>query len=420
VLSYPAGLWACWHYADRPTARRAALAGLIIGAASLLRYDTGLYLGSAWAVTLMVVHRRPSTPLFRDAGVSFAVAAALFAPLLLWLLSIGGLADAIDQITSYARIERARSALFEWSRLGDGDGWRQVWFAIMRRGPAAGFVYIAAVLLIPVSMAVALSRRFASGLPANTVGLPHVAAAATLCALLTVFVLRDPLPARFGGVLHVVCVLATTLALQTRHRAARLANILAVSVMTAAVAYAGELNQRREYERLANDPRLYIDQILAQGPMLRTLPPSLGLLPGGDRLRSLAWYLRQCTPPSEPVMVTWFAPQTYYFAQRPFAGGIWAFFGDHWNSDARQRQVIARMRQRPPSIVVLDLEDGGLDGYALIAQYVSREYRVGGSTDFDMPRGDGRFQVMVPADSRWAGRDPVWRLPCHRISSASP
>jgi hypothetical protein len=55
-------------------------------------------------------------------------------------------------------------------------------------------------------------------------------------------------------------------------------------------------------------------------------------------------------------------------------------------------------------------------GYLLIAEHLQRAYRVGGSTDFDLRR-DPRFQILVPAASQWAGRDPVWRLPCHSAAT---
>lgn len=421
VLSYPTGLWACWHYADRPSARRAAASGLIIGFAALLRYDTALYLGSAWAVTLLSVHRCASRPLFRDAAVSLAAAGCLAVPVLLWLHSMVGLPDAIDQIASYARIERNRSQLFEWTAILQDGVAREAWTQIMRRGPAAGFVYVGIAMLVPLAIAITVARRSRSTGHSDAIDMPHVLAAATLCALLGVFVLRDPLPARFGGVLPIVCVLAACAAgpQPSRRWSARTVTAIVACGMAIAVWQAGEIPERIRNMGLERGPKPFLAGTRARLSMLPAKPPALGLMPGGDRSRSLAWYLRQCTRPDDAVMVTWFGPHFYYFAQRRFAGGIWAFFGDHWVSDGRQRQVIARMRQRPPAIVVVDRDRDFSAVYALIAEYLHQEYRVAGRTDFDL-RQDPRFQIHVPVNSTWDTRDPVWRLPCRSNSPVSP
>ena len=44
VLFYPVGLWGCWRYIDRPTARSIVVVAAIVVLGGLCRYDTAVYL----------------------------------------------------------------------------------------------------------------------------------------------------------------------------------------------------------------------------------------------------------------------------------------------------------------------------------------------------------------------------------------
>ena len=58
VLFYPLGIALCWHYIDRPSARRAVALGAGIAIGALFRYDTGVYIGCGAVVAAMVLHWR--------------------------------------------------------------------------------------------------------------------------------------------------------------------------------------------------------------------------------------------------------------------------------------------------------------------------------------------------------------------------
>lgn len=414
VLSYPIGLWACWYFADFPTRWRSALAGFVIGFTALLRYDTALYLGSAWTVTLLTVHRSDIRLLVRHAGISALAAACLGIPVLWWLHSLSGLPDVIDQISSYAQIERRRTQLFDWSRIGDDRFAADVWTGVMRRGRAGGYLFIGIVMLVPLSIGMSLFRHLRSRPHPGRIVVPHVLSAAVLCGLVATFVLRDPLAARFGGVLPIACVLAACVVGPVRYGIQRTATLALACGVVICVVLAGEIRERVDDLDLERGPVAALTRVRSRWSMLRASPPALGLMPGGDRSRSLAWYLRNCAGVGETVMVTWFGPQIYYFAQRPFGGGAWAFFGGHWNSGHRQQQIVARMRMRPPSLVILDRDNSASfrTVYPIVDAYLRQQYRVGGQTDFDLRR-DSRFDILVHVDSlAWDARDPVWGLPC--------
>jgi hypothetical protein len=178
---------------------------------------------------------------------------------------------------------------------------------------------------------------------------------------------------------------------------------------------AGEIDR---FERLwLGGPAQVAGVGASQARMLTELPPALGIMPGGAIMRSIAWYFRQCTPPNAPVMAIWFSPHVYYFAQRPFAGGMWAYFGNHWSQPDRQAQVVQRLRLRPPVVVVRDrIRYGGFeDSHRLIAEYLNREYRRAGSTSFE--RGvPPTYDVLIPRESKWSALDPVWGLPCAPVA----
>jgi hypothetical protein len=135
-------------------------------------------------------------------------------------------------------------------------------------------------------------------------------------------------------------------------------------------------------------------------------------MPSGA-VRELAWYLRRCTPADAPVLVNWFAPEVYYFAQRPFAAGMVVFFGEHWVD--RQAQMLEWMRRRPPSLIVLQrgnrLDFNG--DYPLLAEDIERRYQSAGSTAFQLElRDEPQYDVLVPRGTAISQRESTWNLPC--------
>ena len=82
--------------------------------------------------------------------------------------------------------------------------------------------------------------------------------------------------------------------------------------------------------------------------------------PGSTGLRALTRYVFDCTSPSDRVLVTWFAPEVFYYAERGFAGGQVSLFRDFdatdvsgWHaSPAEQRLTVERMQGQSVPIIL--------------------------------------------------------------------
>ena len=122
-----------------------------------------------------------------------------------------------------------------------------------------------------------------------------------------------------------------------------------------------------------------------------------------------AKYVRACTPPDEPLLVLWFAPDLYYYADRPFAGRFGFYMEGYWASPLQQRLNIEALERSRPAIALM--EDGrdvtDLYTFPLVLDFLAREYReVGRVTSYDgnpirvFVRGD-RQPTGIYADRGW-------------------
>jgi hypothetical protein len=123
-----------------------------------------------------------------------------------------------------------------------------------------------------------------------------------------------------------------------------------------------------------------------------------------------ARYVRECTAPTDRVLVTWFAPQLVFYAERGFAGGQVYLLPGWYSSPADQQLTIDRMaRQRVP--VVLEDNDADYRVYfSDVYDYVHQHY-----TEVE-PTSDGIAGVRVFVDRRLmpAGTYEPRGLPCFR------
>ena len=117
---------------------------------------------------------------------------------------------------------------------------------------------------------------------------------------------------------------------------------------------------------------------------------------GTGNLRALTRYLLDCTAPSDRVLVTWYEPDVFYYAERGFAGGQAYFERGSFGSVADQRLTIERMQQQSIPIIVgrRDQEDLFREGFPLVHDYVQTRYRLAAESTFG---GEHTFLVYVDA-----------------------
>jgi hypothetical protein len=149
-------------------------------------------------------------------------------------------------------------------------------------------------------------------------------------------------------------------------------------------------------------------QIADRISVLRRTPAALDLLPKGE-LQPTVEYLRDCTQPSDRVLVAWFAAEAYFFSGRGFAAGLPEVFGEHWSGLRYQRRSLDLLsRQSVP--VIVTLADQPMDHYEFLWNYVARRYRLA----YDGRLGPGpHINIWVEANRPVARRYGVQALPCY-------
>ena len=154
---------------------------------------------------------------------------------------------------------------------------------------------------------------------------------------------------------------------------------------------------------------------LAALPAAAAASPRSTFFPDDGALSGLAIYLRTCTAPDARVLLTWFAPEVFFFSERGFAGGMAVFLGAHWSSPADQQRTIALVEAQAVPIVILEAAslDDFRSTYDRVAAHLDAAYRHAGATSFGDPRvaNDG-YRVLIRRSLGDVPPDQERRLPC--------
>lgn len=104
-------------------------------------------------------------------------------------------------------------------------------------------------------------------------------------------------------------------------------------------------------------------------------------------------YLARCTRPGDRLLLTWFAPEYYLFAGRPFAAGQSQFFRQSFATDRDQVLMIARMRrQTVPFVLVNEAEHAEFSrAFPRVAAFLGEAYTVRAR----FPRDDDGTTIAV-------------------------
>ncbi len=424
-LFYPLGLLVCWRYIDSRATRDLAWMAAVAVVAGMFRYDNGLFVGICAVVAVGVVHMGEWSLVLRRLALLAGLSILLALPYTTFLQVNGGLVNAVDQMTTYARHEGARTHV---GRLPSGvlselritpsppppsDGSRESWRRRLRRRiPFIGAASVswssagasAAVYYLMIGLSIGalaiVSRTRVSDPQAERA---RIASAAAMSLLAVALVLREPVSARLGGVIAPSAVLAAW----AWHRGARLRVTRVVIAACVLATLAVATDWRWSYYRLRNVPltRSLLAGAVASPPPTRVLPK--------PRLAGLGDYLRRCTGPADRVFAGWFAPELYFCAGRAFAGGMVVTFGDHWSRADHQRRLVARLESE--SVPVVLLIEGARDSfrrwYTDVDDYLRANYHEAAALTFGDPDGT-LYAVLTRNGVRPAGEDPIFAIPC--------
>jgi hypothetical protein len=405
VLFYPLGILLGWRYVERPRPARiwAFAAGAV--AAGLFRYDNGVYLTAGMVVTLAIVHAGQWRLLGSRVTHLLLALICLAMPFLLLIQVQGGLADALDQMITYGRREAARTRLptqqFAFASPGsiasaaNADAFLSY---LVRLLPLAGMIW----LVLDVRAGRASRERTA-----------QLASLMTMCVCLNIFILRDPVGARFGGMAGPFAVLSAWIA----HRTWRDARIpiglprTVIVVLTAitvwSVSASAGWSQRIAAENLRPAHLVRVFHALTVSPVPRDAIANRAIL-------GLVSYLRECTAPGDRVLATWFAPDLYFYAQRGFTARSVALFGGHWSEPRfERRSVEALATQSVPVVLTRTGDKRFADEYPGITTFLREQYVLAGTSSFGDPDVEtGGYSVWVRRDRPFPRTYADTSLPC--------
>lgn len=346
-----------WNYLARPTFPRRVGLAVLVAAGALARPDHGVVIGLA--ALLAILSAGPDAVVLRARkALGFAaVTAAFLLPWLVFVQSAIGFLPYVRSILGFTGRKVDVGAL----------DWPPFPVALSGlTGPSGGldheaFLYYT-FLLLPIAGAVYLVRRRAAAAPMPDASrrLPVVI---LIAVCLNATLLRDPLRNRLADVAVPQAILAAWLlpaawrALQQsppwlqwaqRTGVAILAGLLTLSTLRlgAAADHVGDIPILR--------PSALFERAARVTWSLREIESSSGI-PKPMPLPPLVAYLRACTTPDDRVMYVGYAPETYFFAERAFAGGHVVFEGAYYDSPEEQALTISRLqRERVPIVAMRD------------------------------------------------------------------
>jgi hypothetical protein len=136
--------------------------------------------------------------------------------------------------------------------------------------------------------------------------------------------------------------------------------------------------------------------------------------PNDPALKEAVRFVRDCIAPSDRLLVTWFAPDAYFFAERLFAAGLSFFYTGFFTSEAAQRVALSRLAtERVPVVLTMAdyIEGTSPEEWPLIAGYLATEFRLAGRFESEETRG---IDVLVARHSAPNGQHGPSGLPCYR------
>ena len=317
-----------------------------------------------------------------------------------------------------------------------GAGWAT---ALLKRENAIAWMYLL-FTWVPLVVLVLLGAgwlRPSWGFGGGQMAAPVVVAAAVLGVATNQGFLRDPLDVRLADASAVTLILTAWLVGRVRPtllvRAAELTDrrrapwarsvVAATAILIAAMAAGatllsaaelGSLHRALEKTGVVEGPR-----VMAQG-VRRTIsdftaqPPIKGWLTSGDELRELkelTEYVRECTKPDDRLLLTWFAPEVYFYAERPFAAGLAFFYPGFFSSPAEEAVALARLKAQAVPIVITDVasyEQSFVHDHPLLAAHLAEQYAVAG----EVTAAEGRYRVLTDRRAAPVRVSSQWSLPC--------
>ena len=446
ILVYTAAVPVLWWLADRPGRRPLFWLAVITVGGFLFRHDHGVFVALATTAMLLMLTDVPWRERARHGLLYGVFVVALAAPYLLFIQVNGGVGSYIEQASSWANEERARTPI-QWPGLFDnpdgvsdearqGPPWRRA-SAVVRDNGTAWLYYLEIALPIFALAVLAISRdAFRSGWPR---AVPKIAIVALVGLLLNAGFLRSPLEARLAdpSVPHAILIawLAAALpqllvsrrswrpALQTWTVPVRVLVVVATIplVFILGSIFGNGLYGRLDDGYLVDGPRQTVARMRTVSQALRDQWDLSTWInqPNRPDLITLALYLDACTPPHARIFVRPYIPHVLALARRGFAAGHGDLRPGFFETPEAQAMALRRMRDQDVPVVLLEVDESLAnfrESFPVLTAYFDAAYETAGTHTFDDRFG---ITLLVRSDARQTGRYEPLGWPCLAGSDAT-
>jgi hypothetical protein len=378
------------QYVRQPRRRAIVLLAVWADVAVLLRHDLGIYAAVGTGVALAWTHW-PEWKSAMRVLVEFAVAVVVvMIPYVAFVQWAEGLPQHFHEALEFAKGEAHQRFLSPppFAFASDPRG-----LAAWSKIDSAVFLFYAAHLLAIAALVLLVARR-----ETRTERSPAIGAAFAMFVLYLVVVLRHPIDSRIQDVAALLAILGAWVIGDLGHRAlarrspgeggarrrpiAIAGLLLALAVTAGSVASLWDLGNigLRLRETRVTDGVDTMRRTLVGIKETGTEWPWQRFWPAGE-LPDAVRYLNACTTRDEAVLLTWAAPEYYYFAQRRFGAGHALFLPpDAFTTIDDQRLMLARIRaERVPVVLINETRRQEFaDAYGEVDRYLRQEYVTAG------------------------------------------
>jgi hypothetical protein len=307
---------------------------------------------------------------------------------------------------------------------------------VLRPDNAVPWLYYLVVGVPVLALLALLGRRLRGEGPPSEA--PTILSAALMCLLVSAS-LRDPLSDRLADVAAPPAIVAAWLlgqllmgsrslstgtwgrdfvggshrAFRTGVAAPRLARV-GITVSLIGLTALSVVNLSKVQQRIGLAAILFQDGEIVKHARellddLRTSPPIEAPRELSAERRELVRYVRACTRPTDRLLVTWFAPEIYFYADRPFAGRQVFWFSGYYSSREDQVRIVESLRASSVPIIIRRLDRrNDSQVFEHVIDYVEQHYA--------LPRGSrfasDSYQVLIDQRRTPTGHYEPLSLPC--------
>lgn len=430
LYSYPkvlvpvVALWLLHRYVTRPGRGWLIAMAIWTVTGALLRYDLGLYAAAGLATGVLLAHWGEPKRMATAAGSYILALAAAALPYALFVQLRQGIPSHLHETVEYTRNE-THALDFPWPAF---EALQPGATGALTVADSATFLFYAAYALaiVPILLLLATYKRQRR---------ETVAVVVALSAMLTAYlilVLRYPIDTRIqdlSGVLTVaggwtvveLCRIARVsiaaggpLRLAAAVSAAAMA-ILFTTAAAASVSVLGKVGEQFRETRVTDG----MNKVQERVAFIResgTVWPWDRFWPAGP-LPEAVRYLNACTDPLDRILLTWSAPEYYYFSRRGFAGGHAIPLPPRaFTSEDDQRRMLDRIvSERVPLVLINETRaEQFATAYPLLDRYVRDHYTPAGGLTI---RDGSEITIAIKKDVVATGQYGEASWPC--VTSAA-